>query len=117
MGGTEIALRVDGANVADSNVFAAELKEQLHDQLPDAKIETRRERADAQDFGATLVLVLGTPAIIALAKGISMWLAQRAANDAPPEIEIKTKKGTLKVKHVPGKDVRAIIEKGLEELV
>jgi hypothetical protein len=72
-----LTLSFEGADVAEANRFAAELAQRLRDA--DAPIDGREARADpsAQDFGATLVLLLGAPAVVALAKGVSAWLAMR----------------------------------------
>jgi len=72
-----LTLSFEGADVAEANRFAAELAEQLREA--DAPIEVRETRVDpsSQDFGATLVLLLGAPAVVALAKGVSAWLAMR----------------------------------------
>lgn len=62
-------------SLADANRYADELQEVLLDASPDVRVERKRENASAQDFGATVVLILGTPAVIAIARAISNWLA------------------------------------------
>ncbi len=46
------------------------------------------------DFGTTVVLVLGTPAMIALAHGVASWIKRQG----DPELVIKTKNGSVTVK-------------------
>src|ERR1700685_241831 len=65
-----------GVSAAEANRAAASLSEALRDIDPTVSVETVRDRPDAQDFGATLVLVLGTASISALSKGISSWIAR-----------------------------------------
>src|SRR5260221_10981239 len=60
----------------------------LHDALPISgvasskatpDIEVRQKRSDdrTQDFGATLVLILGAPAVVVVAKALGDWLKLR----------------------------------------
>jgi len=59
------------ASADQSNRYAAELKDSLLAASRDVQVERSRERDDAQDFGGTLVVVLGTTAINTLAHGIA----------------------------------------------
>ena len=62
-----------------ANVYAEDLQRALEDTLTGSdRVERRRMRQDSQDFGATLVLVLGTTAVTAIAEGIKMWLASNS---------------------------------------
>ena len=105
----QLTLSFEGANVAEVNRFAAELAERLRDA--DAPINVRETRADpsAQDFGATLVLVLGTPAVIALAKGVAAWLAMRPS----AKVTLKGRDGTVIASGLTSADARAVIEQRL----
>lgn len=62
---------------ADANRYAEELREILRDASPDVSVERKREHPSTQDFGTTLILVLGTPAAVAIARAIGNWLALR----------------------------------------
>ncbi|MFI9061752.1 hypothetical protein ACIGQE_07750 [Streptomyces sp. NPDC053429] len=70
-------LRVSFADVdlATANQLAEDLQEALAEEAPDAT--RQREDPLSQDFGATLVIILGSTAVTALAKGIAKWLARR----------------------------------------
>ncbi|MGC1295298.1 MAG: hypothetical protein WA869_09665 [Alloacidobacterium sp.] len=105
----QLTLSFEGADVAEANRFAAELAERLRDA--DASIDVQQRRADpsAQDFGATLVLVLGAPAVIALAKSVSAWLAMRPN----AKVTIKGRDGTVIASGLTSTDARAVIEKRL----
>jgi hypothetical protein len=63
--------------VADAGKNVAALREQLLDDCPGITANVRKDDPTTQDFGATLVFVLGAPAIVALAKGISNYLSRR----------------------------------------
>ena len=61
------------------NVYAEELQDELRDTLAAGdRVERRRTDPESQDFGATLVLVLGTTAVTAIAEGIRTWLARNS---------------------------------------
>lgn len=62
---------------SDANRYADELREILRDASPYVDVERKRETPSTQDFGTTLVLVLGTPAVAAIAKAIGNCLALR----------------------------------------
>ena len=104
-----LTLSFDNADLGEANRFAAELGELLRDA--DAPIAVREARADpnAMDFGATLVIVLGTPAVIALAKGIADWLRMRPN----ARVTLKDKDGSVVASGLTSADARAIIEQRL----
>src|SRR4051794_1659720 len=60
------------ANLSAQNL-AAELRE-----LGVAKAEQQRDNVEAQDFGATVILVLGTSSITAVAKGLAIWVKRNS---------------------------------------
>jgi hypothetical protein len=69
----------ENLSVAEANKAALSLESALLDLgLPDVKVQLQKASGNTQDFGATLVLVLGTGASVALAKGIADWLHRRA---------------------------------------
>jgi hypothetical protein len=70
-------IKFNNSSVADANRYASELRNMLLDATPDVEVDQRRDDLRTQDFGATLVLVLGTPAVIAIAKAIGDWLKLR----------------------------------------
>ena len=89
-------LHFEDVSNADQATAAESLRNALLDASPDVKVDVHKADATTMDFGATLVLVLGTPAILAVAKGISSFLAR----ERPGELVIKRSgvvvfKGTL----------------------
>jgi hypothetical protein len=67
----------DDASAADANRYAEELRQALLDASPDVEVHRRREDPQTQDFGATLMLLLATPAVGAIVTAIGNWLAAR----------------------------------------
>jgi hypothetical protein len=67
----------DTASAADANRYAEELRQALLDASPDVQVHRRRDDPRTQDFGTTLVLLLGTPATAAIVTAIGNWLALR----------------------------------------
>jgi hypothetical protein len=75
----EFTLAFEGLDGREANLAAESLKEAIiglgeHD----LSVTTKKEQKRTQDFGATLVLVLGTPVAITLARGIASWMHRRA---------------------------------------
>jgi len=61
------------------NVYAEDLRASLEESLEaGGRVERRRTNAESQDFGATVVLILGTSAVTAIAQGIRTWLARNS---------------------------------------
>jgi hypothetical protein len=50
----------------------------------------KRTSAETQDFGATIILVLTTPAALAIAKGLHDWISKRGS-----KVTITTPDGTV----------------------
>ena len=74
-----VSIRFPNATPDLGNIYAEELQEELRDMLgPGDRVERRRTDPESQDFGATLVLVLGTTAVTAIAEGIRTWLARNS---------------------------------------
>jgi hypothetical protein len=69
-----VKIRFENHTVADAARKAANLRSDLLalEGIDQATIE--KDDPTTQDFGATLVLVLGTEAVIAIAKGIADYL-------------------------------------------
>lgn len=109
----ELVLKFDDADLAEANRFATELAERLRDGEAPIEVSERRADPNAQDFGATLVILLGTPAVIALAKGIADWLRMRPE----AKITLKDKNGEIIASGLTSRDARAIIEGKLAQRV
>ncbi len=89
----------DTVSAAEANHSAVELRRALLDASPDIEVHRRRDDPRAQDFGSTIVLLLGTPAAAAAVTAISNWLARR--NRAP--ITIKRADEQIVVQNITSK--------------
>ncbi|SRR6266487_2059076 len=70
-------LSFGGVSSAEANRYAEELREALLDATAEIAVQRQRENLLAQDLGATLVLIMGTPALVAAVKAIGNWLQKR----------------------------------------
>src|SRR5690242_13674828 len=70
----EFEIRFDGLQSAEAGTKASKLRRELRGISPDVSISIKKDDLTDQDFGATLVLILGTPAILAIANGIASYL-------------------------------------------
>ena len=61
----------DEVSPAEASRYADELSNAFLDVSADITIQRRRDDPHAQDFGTTLVLLLGTPTAVALTKTIT----------------------------------------------
>ena len=84
------SITFDDISPADANRYADELREILLDASPDVSVEPKRDNPLTQDFGTTLVLILGAPAAVVIARAIGNWLALRRGS-----ISIETEKGEI----------------------
>ena len=87
-------IKFGSTDLANSNKYAVELREFILDEASkhdDTKIDVNIEKdnKETMDFGGTLAVILGTPAVVVLAKAIGNWLKMRHS----VKISISTKDG------------------------
>lgn len=90
----------EGVSHSDAQRYAEELQDTLLDATPDITVQRRRESPLTQDFGATLILILGAPAVVAVVKAVGDWLIRR--NSA--SLTWKTADGELVVQGISSKN-------------
>jgi hypothetical protein len=102
MSATKIIIRFPEATSDEANKYAPSLVEDLR-EVKDVKAETQRGESEAQDFGATIVLILGTASVTAIARGIEKWLARNGTS-----VIIEDEHGRVILNNVQSKDAAAI---------
>ena len=70
-------LSFDGVSPAEANRYAEELRQVLLDATDEIDVQRKRENPLAQDLGASLALIMGTPALVAAVQAIGNWLQKR----------------------------------------
>jgi hypothetical protein len=96
------------ASKASGNTLAASLEEAVSIDLSRARVDAtaKRRRVDpeAQDFGASVALIFGAPAVVALAKALYTWLARNSG----VSITLKTASGEVVAENLDSKDAAAV---------
>lgn len=87
-----VRITFEGVDRAEANRAVQELRQALIDRVDDVVASIDKEDADSQDGGATLVLLFGTSAAVAIAQGIRAYLTRRG--DDRDRITIRTADGT-----------------------
>jgi hypothetical protein len=96
---------------ADAQRYAEELRNALLDATSDLTVQRRRENPLTQDFGATLVLTLGTPAMVAMVTAVGNWLKLR--NSA--SLTWKTADGQVIVQNITSKNATELAQRLLNK--
>ncbi len=99
-------IKFDEASIAKASQHANELRDVLLAATPDISVDRRRDDPHTQDFGSTLVLVLGTSSVTIIAKAIGDWLQLR--NSASLTIETPEKK--IIATNIKSKDATKLAE-------
>jgi hypothetical protein len=93
----------------EANAFSEELQQDLQDADSTVSLKRRKDNEQSQDFGATLVLVLGTGAITAVAKGFSAWIARNSGAKV-----VITKDGSVVAENIDSRDAARIVADALK---
>jgi hypothetical protein len=92
---------------ADAGRAADSLRRTLQEIDPAITANVSRTDKEAMDFGASLTILLTAPSIVALAKGISDWLAR--THDS--KVTVKGLDGEVIVENVSARDAISLAEK------
>lgn|SRR5690242_7440062 len=98
-------IKFAGISAAEAGFYGNELRDILLDANPDVVVKQHRDDPRTQDFGSTLVLILGAPAVVSIANAIGNWLKLR--NSASLTIE---KDGNIIAQNLTSKDASRLAE-------
>jgi hypothetical protein len=101
---TEFSIRFENLSVAEANILASELKAEIIAADDRAQAAVVKDDPTTQDFGATLILVLGTPAIVVVARAIADYIQRRGVS-----VSI-TPDGGVSISNVRSADVADIVK-------
>jgi hypothetical protein len=104
MDDTKTRIRFEGVSLADANRYAGSLMQALRESHNDVWVEREKSDASTMDFGGSLVLALGAPATLAVARALRAWLSRNNA----ARISIETPAGRLTAENLESKDVAEI---------
>jgi hypothetical protein len=107
----EVLVRIEGVTGAVGDRAVDSLRRAINESGADVTVARENASNDHQDFGATIVLILGAPAAIAAAKAIpdiaravQSWATRTNAGS----ITIETRDRRVSVKGVDSKDLAAV---------
>lgn len=98
-GFNQLEIELPDASPSEASRLVSELREYLLDEAPDLDIQQVRSNAETQDLGATLLLLLAAPSTVAVARGLSRWIARRNTCC----LVFKSGKKSLKVENISNK--------------
>jgi hypothetical protein len=105
----QVQLSFVDTSKGQAGVLAADLSGFLEEHT-ETTSELRRDDTEAQDFGATLVLILGTASVKAVAKALGLWVQRHR------EAEGRLKIGEFEIElaNVDTQTLSSLLEKALE---
>jgi hypothetical protein len=101
-----VTIRFANTNVAKAGQYAETLKTSILDAAPEADVKREKDSQETQDFGATLAIVLAGPAVVAIAKGMQVWLERYRG----VELEVTTPDGKVIAKNITAANVVQVIQ-------
>jgi hypothetical protein len=102
----EYIIKFNSISVAEANWYASELRSTLLDSTPDVTVERKRDDIHTQDFGSTLVLILGTSTVTTIAKVLGDWLKLRNS----VSLTIESAEGKVIVNNLTSKESLHVIQ-------
>ena len=101
---TAFVLRFEGITLDEGNVLARELEAEVRAAHRDAEARVTKDDQANQDFGATLLLILGTPAVVIVARAIADYIQRRGVS-----VSI-TPEGGVSINNLKSSDVANVVK-------
>ena len=100
-----LQISFDDVELGRANQLASSLRAALEEEADGCEVSVVRSEAGTMDFGSTLVLVLGSCTLQALATGVANWLAMK------PEaaITLRDERGTVIATGLRSRDVLGVL--------
>ena len=98
-----LIIRFLNSTADEASIVARGMADELGEIDGVVSAKPKRDNPQAQDFGSTIVLILGTASVTAIAQGIKTWLS-RTGTDA----EIDSSTGNVILKNVASKEIAEI---------
>jgi hypothetical protein len=101
-----VLVSLDGLSLGRANLAVNELKDILRRNAVEQGVadlvtyEVLKEDKETQDFGATLLLILGTPAALAIATGLHNYISKSGNT-----VVLRTRGGTVKARGDAAKNI------------
>lgn len=112
MGQTTFILEFENESPEQTAAYLDELRETILDQSVDVTVEKYRDKSSKQEFFTGLAVVLGTPAVVALAKAIGEWLKVRQS----ASIAIKTSDGEMVAKNLTSAQAAGLADQFIKNM-
>jgi hypothetical protein len=100
----QILIRFD-TQLDEANRLAQNLDDFMQEEY-NQKLTRIKDDKNTQDFGATIAIILGTPAAIALAKGLADWLRRQAGKT----LTIEDKSGKYSGTNLTSRDIETMFK-------
>ncbi|WP_175635063.1 hypothetical protein [Pedobacter ghigonis] len=100
----KLTINFDGETPAEAGKLALDLQSYLL-STENLHVNIEKDDADTQDFGATIVLILGSTAVTALTKGLLNWMIKKQDK----KLTIK-KDGEIKGENLSSDDIKNILD-------
>ena len=100
-------VRLEGVSSAEAGIEAQSLREVVLDAAPEVEASIHRDREESMDGGASLLLLLGAPAVVAVAKGLAGYIRQRGSRGGELVVERRKADGSSEIVRFTGESVDA----------
>lgn len=99
----KIYITFDGLTPGEAQEIVQEMNTDIEEQ--GIRTEIIKERKDTQELGTILAIILGSKAIVEIAKGIADYIRKRSE----VKITVKKEDGTVLIENARSKDIAPVL--------